>query len=425
MKPAEFNQDDEVIRRLRSIRRTQPLNAQAAAEERARFLKLGMSFQAAVSQSQNPRHNGWINQIKLAFVRKENNPMLNALLAVVLSISLFFGGAGATAYAAQTSQPDELLYPVKILSEDTRLFFSAAPEDKVSLTLEFANRRMAEMTSLSGAGKPIPQPTTARLQQELDTALELAAEMQAGQMLQTLEQIRLQAQSHSQQMSALMGSQANQTNPDLVRLQTRLQEQERLAAAGTADPQSFKLQVQERTGSGQPGQNQPSQTPAGNMQQTPGVSPSPAGNSYGPGSGQASATPGQFGPGASQTPLPTGGSNGPGTGAGPGAGQQTATPGGNGSGEPTAAVSCTPVLNGGGSGQGPAPTQTAQPGGSGGSGGNGSGSPNPTATPQPTEDPGAGQPSATPGQGGSGSGEPIHTPQPSQTPGGNGQGGKP
>lgn len=420
MKPTEFNQDDEVVRRLRSIRRTQPLSAQAVAEERARFLKLGLNFQAAVSQSQDLRHNGWINQIKLAFARKENNPMLNALLAVVLSISLFFGGAGATAYAAQTSQPDELLYPVKILSEDTRLFFSAAPEDKVSLTLEFANRRMAEITTLSGAGKPIPQPTTARLQQELDAALQLTAEMQAGQMLQTLEQIRLQAQSQSQQMSALMGLEANQTNPDLIRLQTRLQEQERLAEAGTADPQSFKLQVQERAGQSQSGQGQPSQTPAGTRQHTPSGTPSPDGNSYGPGSGQPSATPGQFGPGASQPPLPTGGSNGPGTGAGTGAGQQTATPGGNGSGEPTAAVSCTPVLNGGGSGQGPEPTQPAQPGGQGGSGG-----PNPSVTPQPTQDPGAGQPSATPGQGGSGSGEPIHTPQPSQTPSGNGQGGKP
>jgi hypothetical protein len=406
MKPTETELDEHVKGLLDRLRKVSPLGPQAVAEERAKFLAQGEKFRAAVSQPKSRRHNGWINTFVLAFPRKERIPMLNTLMAIVISLTLLFGGAGATVYAAQSSLPDETLYPVKTWSEDVRLSLAGSSQGQLDLTLDFTNRRITEIAGLQADGKPVPGGAATRLQNELDVALQIAAGMEDSQMVQALVQIRLRAETQSQTMTTLMGSGSGQDNPELARLQERLQEQVRLAAAGEADLQGFRLQVRDRDR-----QNSPSQTPnstqPGTIPHTPSATPVPTGNSYGPGSdgGQATGTPGHYGPGGpnpSQTPMPTGGSYGP----GPGAGQQTSTPGGYGPGPQASTSTCTPAQNGGGPGNGTNPSQTPQ------SSGPGSGSQNPTVTMQPSgPGSGTGQSTATPQQSGNpGGGQTVEPP---------------
>ena len=320
--------------------------------------------------------------------------MLNTLMAIVITITLLFGGAGATVYAAQGSLPDESLYPVKTWSEDVRLSLAGSSQGQLDLTLDFTHRRVAEIAELRADGKPIPGAAATRLQNELDAVLQIAARMEDSQMVQALEQIRLRAETQSQTMTTLMGRGSGQDNMDLVRLQERLLEQVRLTAAGEADPQGFRLQVRARVRQNKPPQT-PNSTQPGTILHTPSATPVSTGNGYGPGFGgsQATETPGQYGPGGpnpSQTPMPTGGSYGP----GPGVGQQTSTPGGYGPGPQAGTSTCTPAQNGGGPGYGATPTLAPEQGG----GNPGSGQS--TQAPDQDGNPGNGQPTASPGQGG-------------------------
>jgi hypothetical protein len=422
MTPTEIKLDKRLQGIFDRLRVVAPLGSQAVTEERAKFLAQGDQFRTAVSQPKNHRHNEWINNFVFAFQRKERIPMLNTLMAIVISVALVFGGTGATVYAAQGSMPDELLYPVKTWSEDARLSLTGSSQEQLAMILDFANRRVAEIAGLQTEGKVIPANVTTRMQNELETALQIAAGMEDPQMIQALEQIRLQAETQSQAMVTIMDN-----NPELVRLQERLQEQVRLTAAGVSDPQGFRLQVRDRDRL-----NNPSRTPNPTQPgtHTPLATPQPTGNSYGPGpgNGQSTGTPGHYGPGepnSSQTPSPTGESYGP----GPGNGQTTGTPGHYGPGEPNSSqtpmptgggygpgpragtTTCTPE-NSGGPGNGSNPSQTPQAGDPGSGpqnptsttqpGGPGQGDGQSTATPQQNGDPGSGQPTSEPGQGGGG-----------------------
>jgi len=396
MTQTEIELDEHLKGLLDRLRSVPPLDPQAVVQERANFLAQGELFLAAVSQQPRRRHIGWINTLVLTFQRKERIPMLNTLMAIVVTITLLFSGAGATVYAAQDSLPDEPLYPVKTWSEDVRLSLVSSPQGQLDLTLDYTDRRVAEIASLQATAKPVSEGVTARLQEELDAALQIAAWMDDPQMVQALAQIRLLAETQSQTLTTLMGGGSSQGDPMLARLRERLQEQVRLAVAGEADPQGFRLQVRERL---RDRQKMPSHTPnptqPGPATRTPSVTPVPTGNSYGPGpdGSQTTGTPGHYGPGnpnPSQTPMPTGSSYGP----GPGAGQLSATPGGYGPGPQAGTSTCTPAQNGGGPGPGPQnPTVTQQPGGPG------PGSGQSTVTPQQGGNPGSEQPTEPPGQG--------------------------
>jgi hypothetical protein len=294
-----------------------PLRApQAAARGRANFLGQAAAFRQAVYREIDQHHNRWNNTIFPLFQRKEPLPVLNILFAVVLAMTIFFGGIGATVYAAQDSLPDQALYPVKIVSEDAILWLTGSSQAQMNYTLDFSDRRVAEMVSLLAAGKPIPEGVETRLQNELDLVLELAAGMDDPQAIQQMVQIRQRAETQAQTMTMLMTGAPGSAVLLLSMAHTRLQEQIQLAAMGESDIPGFRMQVQQRFqnrgGSGEPtpGTGDNPQGP-GPMSPTDMPGPSNTGNGPGPGMNQPTGRPGQYGPSSQmpdRTPQPGGGS---------------------------------------------------------------------------------------------------------------------
>ncbi len=235
---------------LEQLREAAPLDEASVAEERAKFLAQAAEFRTArfsfVSWTPNRRHIRWINALVFVFQRKEP-VMLNFLIAMIITISLVFGGAGATAYASQSSLPDELLYPVKTWGENIRLSLAGSAEEQLALTLNFTARRVDEIASLQAGARPVSDAVERRLQQELDAALQIAAGMDDVQMVTALAQIRQHAESQAQTVGDLANKASGQAAAKdaslLGRIQNRLQEQARLASAGAADPQAFRQQV--------------------------------------------------------------------------------------------------------------------------------------------------------------------------------------
>lgn len=356
------NQVDEAVQeKLDLLLPVQPLSPQAVAAERARFLAQAESLRSTVSKPPMPRHKEWISNIILTFRTKDKKTMLHTLMTIVLAVTFLFGGSGATVYAAQSSQPDQPLYGLKIWSEDAHLRLQTSAQERLALVLDFANRRLNEMTRLCNENKEIPTATAERLQYHLNTALQLAAGMEDAPLVQAMEQIRTQAENQLRLLAGLVDENPDPNSGTLLMLQERLRLQIHLAETGISDPAGVRQQIRDRDRLSQPTLD-PTNPPA---------QATPTGNSYGPGPGAAGSpeTPGQYGqgePSPSQTPMPTGDSYGP----GPAAGEPSATQGSYGPGPQAATATCTPAQDGSGAGQ-------------------------PSVTPQQNNNPGNGQPTPT------------------------------
>jgi hypothetical protein len=328
---------------------------QAALVGRTRFLEQArqakLEFRSApVSTPLGNRHIRW----KLFFSRRELKPM-SILATVFLIVSLLAGGTGVTVAAAQGSGPGEALYAVKLAGEDVRYALATQEQTRLSLALQFANERSEEVVECLRAGAPVPEPVVARWENQLQTALRLAAGMQDGEMNRALGQVQTQVKSQIQQMAQFDNGSNSAT---LRRLRTMLQNQTSLVEKGFKDPETFRQRMR-----------------GGPIEEPPG-----------PGNCDGCTPTGAGGQGGNPytTGTPT-----PGSGYGPGPGDcEGCTPTGSG-GDPWTATpgnSCgpgpQPTIQGTQPGPGPQPTvQGTQPG------------PGPQPTTQPTNgqsDPGNG-----------------------------------
>jgi len=381
--------------RLDILKDVPPRDAQRAAESRAVYLERARQLAETVSGSpkRRPLTKGmWIPLI--FWKRKERSLMVNPILALVLVLSLVFGGGGATVAAAQSSLPDQPLYGLKLWSEDARLSFTNQPENGWQVALQFAERRIAEIRAMIEAGKQPDEALQTRYEAQLEQALRYAQNLPDEQALRALEQIRQRLRLQEEQMSQLPANQA-------VVVQTRKMIQQRLewVENGLQEPQQFRQRMQQRQ---LPNEVPPAQ-PGGGKPWTD-ETPTP-GSGYGPGGA------GTGNPWTDETPTPGSGYGPGGAGTGNPWTDETPTPGsgygpgGEGSGNPWTDETPTPGSGYGPGGEGsgnPWTDETPTPGSGYGPGGEGSGNPWTDETPTPGS--GYGQPGG-PGDTGGGGGK--------------------
>ncbi|MES0361017.1 MAG: DUF5667 domain-containing protein, partial [Anaerolineales bacterium] len=279
-------------------------NPQVAAHGKENFLAQARSISLPVSKTNDVRHIGWIGSIQQLIRSKEYSPMYVTLTSIVVVLSLMLGGTGATVYAAQDSLPNQPLYGVKTFSEDLATSLSLRNHQRMQLELEYANRRVAEMTSLALRGINPPEPTLVRLEMHLDRVIELAASAGEGDMIKALLQVRARLE---RQIRSLNG--APQVGPVMTQAMEAIQTRLRWVELGLGEPNAFREQVRVR--------NQ--------FQQLPEI-----GEGYGPGPGpNPEPEPGEggYGPGPGPDPDQEPGEGGYGPGSGPNPDQE---PGGNG-----------------------------------------------------------------------------------------------
>jgi hypothetical protein len=257
-------------------------SAQAAG--RAAFLKqVGTAKLAAAARSQTDRKMVAPGS-RVPLGTRVRFSILNTLVAAVLAIILLLGTA-STVYAAQGSLPDEALYPLKTFSEDALLALTPSSQAQLSLTLEFTDRRLAEMAALQSRGVPIPSKVVDRYQNELDRTLELAAGLGDSALPGSLDQVSQHANGQLHQLNELEKN--NPGTPALTDVQMLLRDQIRDANLGKSDPQGFRQMVH--------GQ-EPSDTRTPDM----GGTPSTPGNGAGGNQPGGFGNPGQNNPGSQQ-----------------------------------------------------------------------------------------------------------------------------
>lgn len=347
---------------LEPLAQVPPRSPDAMANGLAAFLNEARS--QPVSAAPPTRLPIW----KHILFRKEMTPM-NVLATIALVLTLAFGGAGVTAYAAQSSQPDEALYGVKLATEDLRLGLSQDPQERLVLALSLVQVRTQEMTQLVHARRAVPVELQTRLQSHVDTALNAASELGDAALAAATSQIEERSRAQLQAIIQLRAFAPD--DPNLSGAEATLTRLQTMARLGKDDPGQFRQRVRagqlpatpptEGSSSVAPVTTQPTSTPLGTGHSYgPGdgtcqdglavCTPEQDGNSYGDGPHNPNVTPGA-GPLATQATMDAGGkgpgsSNGGAAGNGQG-GQLQVTP------DPTQA-------NPGGHGLGPQATATPQ-----------------------------------------------------------------
>jgi hypothetical protein len=330
---------DEVLTQLEPLYFT-PARSEAAVRSGLQaFLHEAAGLHPTVSARPTRRLTGWISQFQLrSKFTQERSPMFALAIKLVLVLAVIFGGAGVTAAAAQSSLPNEALYPVKLLVEEVQLSLASTPDAQIDMQLEQAQQRVREMAQLTDRGAAIPAEVSARLQTRLQAALQIAAQLDDQHLPAALDRIQLRTQDQLREMERLQLH-------DPVQALTQVRE---MAQLGQSDPQAFRARFGHGRSDDAPPQPMmtpradPSRTPqpphTPQATNTPSRTGTPQGNSYGPGpqaTAQPAATPiGQgdgheYGPGPQATNVPGGGGDPQGSQDGLGGNGPAPEPGGS------------------------------------------------------------------------------------------------
>ena len=266
------------------LRQVTPPDTQTTARGRRLFLHQAQKLRQGVSRAEERRHKGWNSIFQFLFPLKEQSRMKRALISTALVVTVFLAAGGTTVYAARDDLPGESLYQVKTWVEDTTLSLTRSDQDRLVYALEFADRRVDEISALVNAGLPVPEQVETRLRTQLELALQLAANQDDPQMQQQLELIRLRSENQLQTMNMLMTNAPEGIQPTLERIRDRIRTQVSLAELGQTDPQAFKKQIQNAGTSAQKGTGEPG--PNGTQNQTGSGEPGPNGTQVQSGAGE-------------------------------------------------------------------------------------------------------------------------------------------
>lgn len=90
------------------------------------------------------------DKLRIKLPRLELLPRALTAFAAILFAILFIGGS--VVWASEESLPDQPLYPIKRLWENTQLWAEGSPTSKAELLIRFANRRLGEAMAMANSG---------------------------------------------------------------------------------------------------------------------------------------------------------------------------------------------------------------------------------------------------------------------------------
>ena len=174
-------------------------------------------------------------------LRKSWVPRLATILTVVLFALTSIGG---TVYAAQSSMPDDLLYPVKTFTEDIQVRLESDPEQRLDLYASFANRRLDEIEAQFLAGEEVSPKALARLEKLSEKMLQQAAQVGEQGLENALRQVQQALELQNQLMTKLQKQTPGPGEQGLVQAQEMINSRLQLVENGILEPQGFQEQMQ-------------------------------------------------------------------------------------------------------------------------------------------------------------------------------------
>lgn len=305
--------DQNLLRELSLIKQVAPRNPQIAAKGAANFIDEARKIAFSVSVAKKARHIGVKNQEQKNsfFHRKERLPMLNTIATIMLVISLVLGSGVATVAASQDSQPGDLLYDVKLASEDAALNLTGNPQKQLDLSLEYVANRADEILTTLIEGDVPGDNLMIRYKAQIEQAMTIAAGLGDDDAITGLEKLQTQLESEYRVFMQVQTNAPVDSEGTMEQIRLMLEERIRLVETGQTNLLMLREQLQTKEQLSNPDVGQ-------------------QGSENGQGGQDLVPTTGQGNPWAEGTPTP-GSSYGPGQGTGD-CGTCTCTPSANGQG---------------------------------------------------------------------------------------------
>ena len=287
--------DPNLLKKLSKLKTSPARNIKLASDGRSAFLKEAADLLGGVTPPQEQRHNRWIQNLQSIFVshRKENSPMISVFASIIIALSLIFGSGAATVAAAQSSQPNQFLYNVKLLSEDTLLNLTSNPESQFNLALDYVSRRAGEIQTMINAGQVPSEQVQVLYQNQIEQATRLAVSLPEDKAIQALEQIQTRLETQLQEFTQNRTNASPEAIAAMTQTQLMLQERVQLLETGQINLAQLRNQIRLQEQLNNPGQAATVEATAQGTQIAPGSgdgnpwasgTPTP-GSSYGPGPG--------------------------------------------------------------------------------------------------------------------------------------------
>lgn len=222
MSNQEENTQTSLEIRLSHLSNVPERDLETATRQRSAFIKKANSInsfrqnKSPVSTTVIPRHIEWTQILG----RKEGRKM-SFITTLLIVIGLVFGGTGVTVAAAQSAMPDDLLYPVKLVSEDIALSLNTNPETAYNTELALTQRRAEEMVQLAIGEGVYDEAAAQRLMLRIDQALKTGSTLDGEEMPKAM----LQMQNHLQTMLRVMeqSNMSAEAQQQMTRLMAQIQ----------------------------------------------------------------------------------------------------------------------------------------------------------------------------------------------------------
>lgn len=231
-----YKMDDEAIKSAVKILDNLPERDKIAANQ-SRMEYINQISQVADIQP------GWIGQVTVSLNRligTRERKVSMSFVSIVLAVVLFIGAGGGTVYAAQTAMPDELLYPLKLVSEDVLVGITSAPEARVNLLQYYANRRIEEISREILDGDVPDSAIQERLQDQLRLMDKTLDQVGDQDQLRLKDQTRDMLRQHDQIITVLSQYSDDEQKQALEDAQNQVHNHLRNLGAEVPNPQLIR-----------------------------------------------------------------------------------------------------------------------------------------------------------------------------------------
>ncbi|MCJ7509970.1 MAG: DUF5666 domain-containing protein [Dehalococcoidia bacterium] len=204
-----------------------------------------------VQQAGWQRFLGEAIALRRARQRRPTFSLWQPLAAAASLVLVLFLAGGVTTYAASRSLPDSPLYPIKLATEDARLWFVFDEDDQAGILLNQSETRMTEIRKLVQQGKPVEGNVLSAMRGRMTRATDIIDNRDAPQELVT----RANELSASQEEmliaigdNVLAGDKAEYGNVLVVVHEVRIELQGLSEPAARLDPEALAQGISSFTG---------------------------------------------------------------------------------------------------------------------------------------------------------------------------------
>jgi hypothetical protein len=185
-------------------------------------------------------------------------PLRFFALALAVALAVVVTGGGLV-WASTQSLPGDLLYPVKLVTEDVRMALASTPAERVELALSFADERIDESQALVVADRPISDGLVAQIQGNIEQALTQAASAGDAETPPLLTEISRRTRAQIRALEQMRETAPDRDQPQLERAMVTCRRGAEAAEEGLQDPQRFRQRRQHRLTDDEPPIPEPEQ----------------------------------------------------------------------------------------------------------------------------------------------------------------------